>query len=156
MRKVALTMHTLGPASVRTISNTAGVSYNTVKNALGPLKALPIEDRWPTEWMLDMTEVDDTLFQPAPPKLSKSATTTTVDIVTVDNWVERWESTRSRFGSTIGRIKLEPDNDPSQLAEDFAKGASTLASLAHALRQVEDKPEWFELLGGNLEPTQVN
>ncbi len=156
LRTVATTLHALGPSTVRDLAQTAGLAYNTVKHALTELGASKLSNTFPAEWMLDLGTVDEALFQPPGPKLSKTTSSTAVDLVQSDDWVSRWDALRPKFGATISHLAIDPAADPGKLAEDFAKGASTLASIAYALRQVENLPEWFELMGGELEPTQVN
>ena len=156
LRLVATTLQTIGPATVRDVATTAGLAYNTVKTALMVLSAALVPNTYPAEWEIDLANVDASLFQAPGPKLTKTASTTSVDLVQSDGWVPRWDALRPKFGVTISHLAIDPAVDPGKLAEDFAKGASTLASIAYALRQVENQPEWFELMGGDLEPTQVN
>lgn len=129
-----------------------GLSYSTVKRGLESMDAELVAGTWPHKWKLDVTGLPTEMPLVGPTRDGRVA----VGIGHVDNLVATWNAGVEAFGQTIAQFTIEPTDDPRHVAEQAAKAASTLASLAYTLAQFSTKPDWFELSGGNLEDDQVS
>ena len=130
------------PCTVKDISQLTGLSYSTVGRALAQIGVEAVKDSWPVKWrMSGDVPVVPTKAQPGE---------------FIDTLASKWEDGRNRIGSGIASIKVRPDSNPKELAEKFEQAANTMTNAAYTLREVANKPDWFELLGGNLEDHQVN
>lgn len=138
--KVQIAMKDKAEYSAREIEQRTGLSYNTVLTALGILGAEQVPDTKPRKWKMATGVV----------------TVKSQSGEFLDNLASRWEEGRNRIGSGIASIKVQPDSDPKALAERFSQAANTMTNAAYTLREVANKPDWFELIGGNLEDHQVN
>ena len=129
------------PCTVKDISQITGLSYSTVGRALTQLSVEPVANSWPVKWKIT-GDVPKVLDKP--------------EGVFIDTLASRWEAGRDRIGSGISALKMLPDSDPKDLAKSFEEAADTMSNAAYTLREVANKPDWFELIGGNLEDYQVN
>lgn len=147
VKKVAAALFA-APSTVQSIVDQTGVSYSTVTRALKELRAVP-STGWPTKWSLPVGEAPVYEKSIAPKGIDNVVS---VELEEADDWLPRWERARDQFSEGIGALWLAADANPKELREAFSKAAKTLASIAYALQNVEDKPDWFTLLGGELEP----
>ena len=130
------------PCTVKDISQLTGLSYSTVGRALAQIGVEAVKDSWPVKWrMSGDVPVVPTKAQPGE---------------FIDNFVSRWQDGRNKLGKGIVGIEVRPDSDPKEVADQFSQAASTLTNAAYTLREVANKPDWFELIGGNLDDYQVN
>lgn len=138
--KVQLAMKDKTEYTAREIEQRTGLSYNTVLTALGILGAEQVPDTKPRKWKMATGVV----------------TIKTETGVFIDTLASKWASGRDRISNGIGSIEVLPDSDPKDLARYFEDAARTMNNAAYTLREVANKPDWFELIGGNLEDYQVN
>lgn len=130
------------PLTSTELRKATGLSTNTLNVALRELGAQRLHDHYPVKWIKGTGPIDSKLSSVG---LADGAQVL-VDQIIYDNTVERWESGRMKFGNNLLNIHIEKDSDPAKLAEQFASGASVLASISLALQQVQKDPDWYEKL----------
>jgi len=141
--------------SIVDIRSKTGLAYNTVKNGLLALNAEVVPDSYPKLWK-HAKGAARVRSKPESAPLIEGERYARIGLNVADNWPERWGEARRPFSAGIAKLDITPDADPKELAEQFARGAKSLASIAAALQDVSDKPDWFELVGGQIEQTQVS
>lgn len=126
--------------TIKQIREKTGLSVNTIYTALATLNARSHRDAYPVLWTAAV-DIDTT---------ESIAQTKNVVLVDLDctNIIQRWSKGRLKFGNDVMTLTVDPEDDPEELANHFAIGASILASMAVKLRSVQDKPDWYELLNG--------
>jgi hypothetical protein len=68
-----------------------------------------------------------------------------------DDWVSKWAKAARSFGAEVGKLTIKASDDPEALSIKFSNAARDLASIAYALKEASDKPDWFEVLGGTID-----
>lgn len=131
-----------------------GLSRATIVNAIREMGLVKMPGTYPAYYMLAPdTEIAsmniDTLVS-----TPKATARLLVGHRQYDDWVPRWNGAVRHFGQLLSNLTIEPDSDPRQLYNELANAAETIASLAYALQVVKGKPDWYTLLGGNLESEQ--
>lgn len=156
INRVARTL-TVEGLSIADIQRKTGMAYNTVKGALVNMGAATVEGSFPRRWTHPEGQVAYLPIKSAPSVLTPGTKEVVqVSLDTSGGWPERWEKARKPFGKDISVIEITEDRSPAELSALFAKGAMALASIAHALQEVQDKPDWFELLNGQTDEQQVS
>lgn len=129
--------------TIKELTVKAGVSPNTVRTALDHLGAVS-DGFHPAGW----TKVAKTKQASL---ATKSQPTVSVPLDIDGDWVNRWEKARQRVGSRFATTEIMAESDPKELCSLFLDAAKIFSSIAYELEQIKDKPDWFELLGGQLE-----
>lgn len=141
-----------GPADALKISHVTGLSYSTVRRGLDELGATRVPNTWPIEWKIDTSQI----ARPEP-ELGEGDMRVSIPIRESDDWPQRWEAAREALAVSIAGLQITPQDDPKALAVAFQRGATSLASIAYAIDQVANRPDWYTLIGGELEPgTKTN
>lgn len=135
-----------GPADARKISQVTRLSYSTVRRGLEEIGAERVPDTWPVEWKIDASQVR------REPELGKGDMRVSIPIREYHDWPQRWEEARESLAMNIAALQITPQDDPKALAVAFQRGATSLASIAYAIDQVANRPDWYSLIGGELEP----
>jgi len=146
--KVRRVLEQFGPRTIPDLAKRTGLAYNTVKTALERMKASPIEGSYPAKWQLDgkpSAEIETATVRIG----KKQDLDVTVSISTHADWIDRWNAARKTFGQSVMMMAIDHDSDPAKLSAEFAAGASSFAGLAFAIQQVQDRPDWYELLSGD-------
>ena len=142
--------------TARMISQRTGLSYNTVKAVLVTLEAEEIPNSYPREWIM-FVDSDLSIGSGRPtigPKLGQSQNDSWVSIPLREeaDWPQRWELARKPFGELLIGLTITAMSDPRELASTLQTAATNLASIAYALACVQHKPDWFTLIGGDIDP----
>lgn len=133
------------PMTVSELSRILGKSDPTVRKALE--KAGAAEDRtvWPRVWSLP-----DSYAPPA--QLGASTDNVLVPVILGEPaWAPRWNEAAQRVGEGIAKLQITPESDPVALMHQFIIAAQSLASVALAIQQAKDRPDWYAKLGGALD-----
>lgn len=133
------------PLTVQEIAEIAELSQNSVRAALPKLNATT-DGNHPARW----TKYKKTK---APSLAGRKKETVAVALDTAGNWIARWDAARQRVGSTLATTAIRPDSDPQELLVLFTDASRVFASIAYALQQVRDKPDWYQTMGGDIETT---
>lgn len=145
------------PMTIKALTGRTGLSYATVKRALEDIKAVRVEGSWPIEWTKPLVEPEYGIsladISTLTPSIASAEGTAVVlvDLVQGDDLLARWQDRQEAFAAELKNLVVRPDTDPAKLSAALANGASALASLAYAIREQETKPEWFTILGGQLD-----
>lgn len=134
-----------GTRSITDITRKTGLAYNTVKNALPHLNAVRVPDTNPALWELpgrDRSKVG---------RRKTGKPTVELEITEHDDWPTRWNNARKEFAKQVAEIEIDPRASAKDLADQFMRAATSLASAGHAIAQHADKPDWYTLIGGVLE-----
>lgn len=134
-----------GTRSITDITRKTGLAYNTVKNALPHLNAVRVPDTSPALWELpgrDRSKVG---------RRKTGKPTVEIEVTEHDDWPTRWNNARREFAKQVAGIEIDPRASAKDLADQFMRAATSLASAGHAIAQHADKPDWYTLIGGVLE-----
>lgn len=140
--------------TVRELVTFTGLSYNTVKRSLIELKATEVPSSWPTQWALPVgiTQVVETAID-TQRSIAKSNSVVKVEYDSKGNWPGRWEAARSDALAVLrAQTFLGKHSDPAEMQKVFADAARIFASMAYDLKQVQDSPDWLDLLDGQIAP----
>lgn len=141
----------MGTATVGDLEKRTGLAYNTVKTTLLAIGATPRAGTWPRVWGFEQTHKSLTTVTAPQLRGAEKDLNIIVSIDSYTDWAARWEAARKQFGQDVAMQAIVPDADPAKLAAELALGAQSLAGLAYALQQVADRPDWFQMLGGDIE-----
>lgn len=131
------------PLTIDEITTLSGVSRNSVRSALVRLEAIS-DGNYPSRWIGNQSS------KPASIAGHKKRTVA-VPLDIGGDWITRWETARQRVGATLATTEISRDSDPNKLFELFADAAKVFASIAYALKENKDKPDWYQSLGGSVE-----
>jgi hypothetical protein len=129
-----------GPLTSTELRKATGLSVNTLNVALRELGARKLTEHYPTKWIKGAG-------QGKLPAIGKAdGDQVLVDLLVRDNWPAIWENRGQTIGSTVGALQLTSASDPKELAAQFSQAAASLASLALALQNVQNDPDWYQKL----------
>lgn len=153
LQKVAAALITGAAMSARVIAQHTGLSYNTVKSALIKLEAEEVPDSYPTEWKMTNAVLDRAVS--TEPKLGSSDLRLSIPLREESDWPQRWEIARQPLSKALGHLTISAETDPKELVMTLQVAATNLASIAYAVSQVQYKPDWFTLIGGDIDPKPI-
>ena len=129
------------PTSVTEIAKVIGKSRQAVRHALQDSGAVVVDDSRPLLWTLPEN------LQGARRVPSKHTDVEyTVSTKQTDDIVAIWNAQREAVGVSMSQLEIVPSMKPGKVAEQVGSLAGSLASLAYALEQVKNLPDWYEIL----------
>jgi hypothetical protein len=138
--------------TVKQIQQKTGLAYTTVKIHLKALGAEQVPDTYPAQWRLP--DGNSSVEIPDMPRLKSGKQGPPIAVPSISiagDVVSAWNESRRALSAQIMAIVIEPTKKPTELIEQLTKGAQILATVALELQNVEDMPDWFTSLGGDLE-----
>lgn len=137
-----------GSRTIPQLVKRTGLSYNAVKAALDRLGAIADEESYPAKWHLGA--LVDTVRAP---RLAQPVgdLDIVISISTYNDWVPRWNGYYKRAGESLQLLGVDESSDPEVLSADLAAIARSTASMAFALQQVMNKPDWYQILSNGSE-----
>ena len=132
------------PATTADVAALVGRSHNSVRVALRDAgSVVQLDGSYPVLWTIDGADGSTNTRRVA----SKHADVDyTVSAKQTDDVVAVWNKQHEAVGQALSALVINRDLPIKKVAEQIGTLAGSLAALAYELQQVNDRPDWYDVL----------